>query len=107
MPLSRMENSTFAMPNIIDSHDMGLRTVYSPDAQKKTPIQRLFNLASYLAPSPSTYLVKYVLVISQALGLLESCSRHYAGVYVTLLVLAKKQKFFGWPKIEFWTELKE
>ncbi|GFW10952.1 hypothetical protein TNCV_4459271 [Trichonephila clavipes] len=27
MPLSRMENTTFAMPNIIDSHDMGLRTV--------------------------------------------------------------------------------
>ncbi|GFU11962.1 hypothetical protein TNCV_3265591 [Trichonephila clavipes] len=41
MPLSRMENTTFAMPSIIDSHDMGLRTVYSPDAQKKTPIQRL------------------------------------------------------------------
>ncbi|GFW69084.1 uncharacterized protein TNCV_2919821 [Trichonephila clavipes] len=39
MPLSRMENTTFAMPSIIDSHDMGLRTVYSPDAQKKTPIQ--------------------------------------------------------------------
>ncbi|GFU37900.1 hypothetical protein TNCV_1064001 [Trichonephila clavipes] len=28
----RMINSTFAMPNIIDSHDMGLRT--APDAQK-------------------------------------------------------------------------
>ncbi|GFX93368.1 hypothetical protein TNCV_151741 [Trichonephila clavipes] len=42
MPLSRMENTTFAMPSIIDSHDMGLRTVYSPDAQKKTSIQRLF-----------------------------------------------------------------
>ncbi|GFT34982.1 hypothetical protein TNCV_786931 [Trichonephila clavipes] len=41
MPLSRMENTTFAMPSIIDSHDMGLRTVYSTDAQKKTPIQRL------------------------------------------------------------------
>ncbi|GFU21632.1 hypothetical protein TNCV_2423291 [Trichonephila clavipes] len=41
MPLSRMENTTFAMPSIIDSYDMGLRTVYSPDAQKKTPIQRL------------------------------------------------------------------
>ncbi|GFU49785.1 hypothetical protein TNCV_2930541 [Trichonephila clavipes] len=39
MPLSRMENTTFAMPSIIDSHDMGLRTVYNPDAQKKTPIQ--------------------------------------------------------------------
>ncbi|GFU06321.1 hypothetical protein TNCV_4766071 [Trichonephila clavipes] len=25
MPLSRMENTTFAMPSIIDSHDMGLR----------------------------------------------------------------------------------
>ncbi|GFW46131.1 hypothetical protein TNCV_4210101 [Trichonephila clavipes] len=42
MPLSRMENTTFAKPSIIDSHDLGLRTVYSPDAQKKTPIQRLF-----------------------------------------------------------------
>ncbi|GFT72101.1 putative transposable element [Trichonephila clavipes] len=40
MPLSRMENTTFAMPSIIDSQDMGLRTVYSPDAQKK---KRLFN----------------------------------------------------------------
>ncbi|GFT71777.1 probable RNA-directed DNA polymerase from transposon X-element [Trichonephila clavipes] len=48
MPLSRMENTTFAMPSIIDSHDMGLRTVYSPDAQKKTPIQSraLFSLPS-------------------------------------------------------------
>ncbi|GFX37911.1 hypothetical protein TNCV_3835121 [Trichonephila clavipes] len=41
MPLSRMENTTFAKPSITDSHDMGLRTVYSPDAQKKTSIQRL------------------------------------------------------------------
>ncbi|GFS75363.1 hypothetical protein TNCV_2967651 [Trichonephila clavipes] len=39
MPLRRMENTTFAKPSIIDSHDMGLRTVYTPDAQKKTPIQ--------------------------------------------------------------------
>ncbi|GFV04506.1 hypothetical protein TNCV_3322031 [Trichonephila clavipes] len=46
LPLSRMENTTFAMPSIIDSHDMGLRTVYSPDARKKTPIQRLFLLIS-------------------------------------------------------------
>ncbi|GFX83891.1 hypothetical protein TNCV_4885091 [Trichonephila clavipes] len=38
-----MENTTFAMPSIIDSHDMGLRTAYSPDARKKTPIQRLFS----------------------------------------------------------------
>ncbi|GFU79601.1 hypothetical protein TNCV_1890931 [Trichonephila clavipes] len=46
MPLSRMENTTFAMPSIIDSHDMGLRTVYSPDAQKKTPITRtLFGMS--------------------------------------------------------------
>ncbi|GFU40841.1 hypothetical protein TNCV_2466501 [Trichonephila clavipes] len=43
MPLSRMENTTFAMPSIIDSHDMRLRTVYIPDARKKTPIQRLFS----------------------------------------------------------------
>ncbi|GFV39668.1 hypothetical protein TNCV_4183731 [Trichonephila clavipes] len=43
MPLSRMENTTFAKPSITDSHDMGLRTVYSPDAQQKTPIQRLLS----------------------------------------------------------------
>ncbi|GFX47918.1 hypothetical protein TNCV_4792971 [Trichonephila clavipes] len=41
MPLSRVENTTFDMHCIIDFHDMGLRTVYSPDARKKTPIQRL------------------------------------------------------------------
>ncbi|GFX91149.1 hypothetical protein TNCV_1245641 [Trichonephila clavipes] len=45
---SRMENTTFAMPSIIDSYDMGLRTVYSPDAQKKTPIQRLFMIALFV-----------------------------------------------------------
>ncbi|GFU80875.1 hypothetical protein TNCV_5048711 [Trichonephila clavipes] len=35
MPLSRMLNSTFAMPNIIDSHDMGLRTVLQSRRPKK------------------------------------------------------------------------
>ncbi|GFT73311.1 hypothetical protein TNCV_4009321 [Trichonephila clavipes] len=54
MPLSRMENTTFAMPNIIDSHDMGLRTVYSPDAQKKTPIQSRALLFSFLPSSCKT-----------------------------------------------------
>ncbi|GFW65642.1 probable RNA-directed DNA polymerase from transposon X-element [Trichonephila clavipes] len=43
MPLSRMLNSTFAMPNIIDSHDMGLRTVLQSRRPKvnahSTPIQ--------------------------------------------------------------------
>ncbi|GFT35959.1 hypothetical protein TNCV_717321 [Trichonephila clavipes] len=39
IPLSKMENTTFAMSSIIDSHDMGLRTVYSPDARNSTPIQ--------------------------------------------------------------------
>ncbi|GFX56280.1 hypothetical protein TNCV_2242141 [Trichonephila clavipes] len=42
MPLSRMENTTFAMPNIIDSHDMGLRTVLQTRRPKEnaysTPI---------------------------------------------------------------------
>ncbi|GFV50458.1 hypothetical protein TNCV_1861391 [Trichonephila clavipes] len=47
MPLSRMENTTFAMPSIIDSHDMGLRTVYSPDAQKKTPKRLKLNYVSF------------------------------------------------------------
>ncbi|GFV18560.1 hypothetical protein TNCV_2871931 [Trichonephila clavipes] len=43
MPLSRMSNSTYAMPNIIDSHDMGLRTVLQSRRPKinaySTPIQ--------------------------------------------------------------------
>ncbi|GFT82972.1 mariner Mos1 transposase [Trichonephila clavipes] len=44
MPLSRMENTTFAMPSIIDSHDMGLRTVLQSRSPKgnaySTPIFR-------------------------------------------------------------------
>ncbi|GFX43961.1 hypothetical protein TNCV_4112401 [Trichonephila clavipes] len=40
MPLSRMENTTFAMPSIIDSHDMGLRTVFIVQTPKR---KRLFN----------------------------------------------------------------
>ncbi|GFU51837.1 uncharacterized protein TNCV_3733511 [Trichonephila clavipes] len=39
MPLSRMENTTFAMPSIIDSHDMGLRTVFTVQTPKR---KRLF-----------------------------------------------------------------
>ncbi|GFW60928.1 hypothetical protein TNCV_4871391 [Trichonephila clavipes] len=38
MPLSRMLNSTFAMPNIIDSHDMGLRTVLQSRRPKKDEV---------------------------------------------------------------------
>ncbi|GFW39941.1 hypothetical protein TNCV_5116241 [Trichonephila clavipes] len=42
MILSRMENTTFAMPSIIDSHDMGLRTVLLSRCPKRnaysTPI---------------------------------------------------------------------
>ncbi|GFV25800.1 hypothetical protein TNCV_3867701 [Trichonephila clavipes] len=40
MSLSRMENTTFAMPSIIDSHDMGLRTVFTVRTPKG---KRLFN----------------------------------------------------------------
>ncbi|GFU50581.1 hypothetical protein TNCV_4884391 [Trichonephila clavipes] len=40
MPLSRMEKTTFAMPSIIDSHDMGLRTVFTVRMPKG---KRLFN----------------------------------------------------------------
>ncbi|GFX25284.1 hypothetical protein TNCV_1274441 [Trichonephila clavipes] len=40
MPLSRMENTTFAMPSIINSHDMGLRTVFTVQTPKR---KRLFN----------------------------------------------------------------
>ncbi|GFV93691.1 uncharacterized protein TNCV_365921 [Trichonephila clavipes] len=43
MPLSRMENTTFAMPSIIDSHDMGLRTVFTVQTPKR---KRLFNAYS-------------------------------------------------------------
>ncbi|GFV59399.1 hypothetical protein TNCV_4633751 [Trichonephila clavipes] len=35
MPLSRMENTTFAKPSIIDSHDMGLRTVLQSGRPKE------------------------------------------------------------------------
>ncbi|GFU76256.1 hypothetical protein TNCV_527361 [Trichonephila clavipes] len=40
MPLSRMENTTFVKPSIIDFHDMGLRTVLTVRTPKE---QRLFN----------------------------------------------------------------
>ncbi|GFS64765.1 hypothetical protein TNCV_4685381 [Trichonephila clavipes] len=40
MPLSRMENTTFAMPSIILSRYGIEDCFYSPDAQRKTPIQR-------------------------------------------------------------------
>ncbi|GFU26331.1 hypothetical protein TNCV_3180821 [Trichonephila clavipes] len=35
MPLSRMENTTFAMASITDSHDMGLRTVLQSRCPKR------------------------------------------------------------------------
>ncbi|GFX73144.1 hypothetical protein TNCV_4502231 [Trichonephila clavipes] len=44
MPLSRMESTTFAMPSIIDSHDMGLRTVLTVRTPKE---QRLFNYRGF------------------------------------------------------------
>ncbi|GFU01577.1 hypothetical protein TNCV_655251 [Trichonephila clavipes] len=40
VPLSRMENTTFAMRSIIVSHDMGLRTVFTVQTPKR---KRLFN----------------------------------------------------------------
>ncbi|GFT89683.1 hypothetical protein TNCV_3137701 [Trichonephila clavipes] len=40
MPLSRMKNTTFVKPSIIDFHDMGLRTVLTVRTPKE---QRLFN----------------------------------------------------------------
>ncbi|GFX32646.1 hypothetical protein TNCV_887861 [Trichonephila clavipes] len=39
MPLSRMENTTFVKPSIIEFHDMGLRTVLTVRTPKE---QRLF-----------------------------------------------------------------
>ncbi|GFX47962.1 hypothetical protein TNCV_4715991 [Trichonephila clavipes] len=49
MPLSRMLKSTFAMPNIIDSHDMGLRTVLQSRRPKvnaySTPIHKFQKIA--------------------------------------------------------------
>ncbi|GFU47815.1 hypothetical protein TNCV_4465551 [Trichonephila clavipes] len=43
MPLSRMENTTFVKPSIIDFHDMGLRTVLTVRTPKE---QRIFNAYS-------------------------------------------------------------
>ncbi|GFX76556.1 hypothetical protein TNCV_3162741 [Trichonephila clavipes] len=39
MSLSTMENTTFAMPSIIDSHDMGLKTDFTVQTPKR---KRLF-----------------------------------------------------------------
>ncbi|GFU47820.1 hypothetical protein TNCV_4465601 [Trichonephila clavipes] len=44
MPLSRMENTTFVKPSIIDFHDMGLRTVLTVRTPKE---QCLFNAYSF------------------------------------------------------------
>ncbi|GFW51190.1 hypothetical protein TNCV_3594721 [Trichonephila clavipes] len=35
MPLSRMENTTFVIANIIDYHDMGLKTVFTVRTTKE------------------------------------------------------------------------
>ncbi|GFX22249.1 hypothetical protein TNCV_2950901 [Trichonephila clavipes] len=43
MPLSRMENTTFAMPSIIDTYDMGFRTVFTVQTPKR---KRPFNAYS-------------------------------------------------------------
>ncbi|GFW00913.1 hypothetical protein TNCV_1761511 [Trichonephila clavipes] len=51
MPLSRMSNSTFAMPNIIDSHDMGLRTVL----QSRRP-----KINAYSTPILAMPLIEYL-----------------------------------------------
>ncbi|GFX83718.1 hypothetical protein TNCV_349821 [Trichonephila clavipes] len=50
MPLNRMENTTSALPSIIDSHDMGLRTVFTVRTPKG---KRLFNAAPLRATSPT------------------------------------------------------
>ncbi|GFS79513.1 hypothetical protein TNCV_2370291 [Trichonephila clavipes] len=53
MPLSRMESTTFAMPSIIDSHDMGLRTVLqSRRPKEKTPIQHTYARTSGATVDP-------------------------------------------------------
>ncbi|GFU33571.1 hypothetical protein TNCV_1797841 [Trichonephila clavipes] len=43
----RMENTTFAMPNIIDSHDMGLRTVL----QSRRPKENAYSMTKKKAYS--------------------------------------------------------
>ncbi|GFX39055.1 transposable element Tc3 transposase [Trichonephila clavipes] len=60
MPLSRMENTTFAMPSIIDSHDMGLRTVFTVRTPKR---KRLFNYNWFyifrsLCPTPEVLMLQ-------------------------------------------------
>ncbi|GFU66157.1 hypothetical protein TNCV_2858301 [Trichonephila clavipes] len=65
MPLSRMENTTFAMPNIIDSHDMGLRTVLQSRRPKEnaysTPMtkEKISETTHKRAPRPSYYHERY------------------------------------------------
>ncbi|GFX40075.1 hypothetical protein TNCV_2100781 [Trichonephila clavipes] len=48
MPLSRMENTTFAMPRIIDSHDLGLRTVLQSGRPKENAYDNHFRLLACL-----------------------------------------------------------
>ncbi|GFW25939.1 hypothetical protein TNCV_1328951 [Trichonephila clavipes] len=48
MPLSRMLNSTFAMPNIIDSHDMGLRTVLQSRRPKETSAHQRYDFGKLI-----------------------------------------------------------
>ncbi|GFU82114.1 transposable element Tcb1 transposase [Trichonephila clavipes] len=49
MPLNRMENTTFAMLSIINSHDMGLRTVLQSGCPKKNAYStKLLNLSSFI-----------------------------------------------------------
>ncbi|GFW46833.1 hypothetical protein TNCV_2981891 [Trichonephila clavipes] len=72
MPLSRMENTTFAMLNIIDSHDMGLRTVLQSRCPKKstysTPIQWSLSLSLCFGPvhvAAACLFVRFALKSSQ------------------------------------------
>ncbi|GFT85754.1 uncharacterized protein TNCV_4027011 [Trichonephila clavipes] len=43
MPLSRMENTTFAIPSIIDSHELGLRTVLQSGCPKENAYSKLLD----------------------------------------------------------------
>ncbi|GFS85317.1 retrovirus-related Pol polyprotein from transposon 17.6 [Trichonephila clavipes] len=58
-----MENTTFAMPSIIDSHDMGLRTVYSPDARNGSNVT--FDFKRKLLAIPDSQIDKVVKTIEE------------------------------------------
>ncbi|GFU66643.1 hypothetical protein TNCV_3111271 [Trichonephila clavipes] len=74
MPLSRMENTTFTKPSIIDSHDMGLRTVFTVRTPKRKRlfhaynVQRTYNTCPHCARTFNFLLNIFLIVLLYCLN---------------------------------------